>query len=137
MSEELKKDCPFCGSSSLDCDGHSVNCQSCGSEGPCFFPTPEREKAIEGWNRRANAKTAQEFNVNHNCGNCGNDISSEDAPKVICSKMDCIHGSRWTPKPEPAPSTKHLVIDDIMAESTIEERLFALEKAVKELRGGK
>ena len=47
------KPCPFCGSDSVSCEGHFVECDNCGSTGEQFFPTPNRKKAIEAWNRRA------------------------------------------------------------------------------------
>lgn len=46
------KPCPFCGSVDLTNNGHFVECDDCGAQGPCTYPIPN-EGIIEAWNRRA------------------------------------------------------------------------------------
>lgn len=51
------KPCPFCGSKNLSCfnDGYLIQifCNACGARTDLFKPDPERDKAVEAWNRRA------------------------------------------------------------------------------------
>lgn len=44
--------CPFCGSIDLSCDGHYIECDNCGANGPAIHPVPNGRKANELWNHR-------------------------------------------------------------------------------------